>query len=44
MPMHGEYRMLLIHAKIASEVGVPALVVSKSNTVIPISMVKILRV
>ena len=24
MPMHGEYRMLLIHAKIASEVGVPA--------------------
>ncbi len=23
MPMHGEYRMLLIHSKIASEVGVP---------------------
>ena len=23
MPMHGEYRMLLIHSKIASEVGIP---------------------
>ena len=23
MPMHGEYRMLLIHSKIATEVGVP---------------------
>ena len=24
MPMHGEYRMLLIHSQIANEVGVPA--------------------